>query len=81
MARFKSGISQTRSLLYGIARLLGDISAIQRGPKATAKRIGRRVAGKATGKMLGRLCEPPLPSLRSGSGFLLHQQPVVLRQA
>lgn len=55
MARRKSGISQTRGLLYGLARLLGDISAVSKGPKAATKRIGRRVAGRATGKMLGRL--------------------------
>ncbi|HHW91984.1 MAG TPA: hypothetical protein GX735_04745 [Firmicutes bacterium] len=55
MARKKSTISQTRSFLYGMARLLGDISAISKGPKATAKRIGRRVAGKATGRFLGKL--------------------------
>jgi hypothetical protein len=55
MARKKSTISQTRSFLYGMARLLGDISAISKGPKATAKRIGRRVAGKATGRFMGKL--------------------------
>ncbi len=55
MARKKSSLSQTRSFLYGLARLLGDISAVSKGPKATAKRIGRRAAGKATGRMLRRL--------------------------
>ncbi|HHX49841.1 MAG TPA: hypothetical protein GX711_00190 [Clostridia bacterium] len=55
MARKKSTISQTRSFLYGLARLLGDISAVNKGPQAMAKRVGRRVAGRTTGKWLGRL--------------------------
>lgn len=55
MARRRSGISQARGVLYSLARLLGDIQAVSKGPKATAKRIGRRVAGKVTARMLGRL--------------------------
>lgn len=42
-----------RSLLYFIARLMGDISAVQKG--TVGRRIGRRVAGRATGKALGKL--------------------------
>ncbi|NLY50932.1 MAG: hypothetical protein GX062_08035 [Firmicutes bacterium] len=53
--RKRSAISQTRSVLYGLARLLGDIQAVSKGPKAMAKRAGRRLAGKATGRALGRL--------------------------
>lgn len=48
-------ISQTRGFLYGLAKLLGDISAASKGPKATGKRIARRVTGKATGRALGKL--------------------------
>lgn len=55
MPRRKSTISKTRSLLYGLARLLGDISAASKGPDALAKRMARRAAGRATGRMLGRL--------------------------
>lgn len=55
MARRRSGISALRSGLYGLARLLGDIQAVSRGPKATAKRAARRMAGKAVGRMLGKL--------------------------
>ncbi len=55
MAKKKSSLSQARGLLYGLARLLGDMSAVSKGPKATAKRVGRRAAGKATGRILGRL--------------------------
>lgn len=51
----KNSISGLRSLLYGLARLLGDVSAVSKGPKATAKRVGRRAAGKAAGKALKKL--------------------------
>jgi len=37
-----------RSLLYFLARLLGDISAIRKG------RIGRRIARRLVGKAVGR---------------------------
>ena len=46
-------IGKTRSLLYLMARLLGDAGAVQRG--TVGKRIARRVAGRATGKLLGKL--------------------------
>lgn len=55
MARKRSGISQVRSSLYSLARLLGDISAASKGPDAMAKRLARRAAGKATGRILGKL--------------------------
>ncbi|MBS3975827.1 MAG: hypothetical protein KGZ75_03735 [Syntrophomonadaceae bacterium] len=55
MPRKKNPISQTRGILYGLAKFLGDISAVSKGPEATAKRLGRRAAGKATGRLLGRL--------------------------
>ena len=42
-----------RQLLYLIARLIGDFNAIQKGK--TNKRIARRIAGKVTGRGLGRL--------------------------
>jgi len=42
-----------RGLLYGIARILGDISAVNKGK--VGRRVGRRAAGKATGKGLGKL--------------------------
>ena len=46
-------ISKTRTLLYKLARFLGDVQAVKRGK--VARRVGRRVAGKATGRALGRL--------------------------
>lgn len=42
-----------RSLLYKLARLLGDVNAVKRG--RVGRRIGRRIAGRATGRGLGRL--------------------------
>ena len=54
MARRWNSPSLIRSMLYALARLLGDIQAICRGPNAVAKRLARRGAGKVTGRMLGR---------------------------
>jgi len=42
-----------RSLLYFLARLLGDIMAVRKG--RVGKRIGRRIAGRVTGRLLGKL--------------------------
>ena len=42
-----------RSLLYFIARLMGDINAVQKG--TVGRRVARRAAGKATGRALGKL--------------------------
>ena len=41
-----------RGLLYLVARLIGDATAIKKGK--VGKRVGRRAAGKVTGRMLGR---------------------------
>lgn len=51
--RRRSSISQTRGTLYKVARILGDVQAVQSG--RVGKRVARRVAGKATGRGLGRL--------------------------
>ncbi len=42
-----------RNFLYWLARLLGDVNAIQKG--RVGRRIGRRVAGRITGKGLRKL--------------------------
>jgi len=42
-----------RNLLYTLARLLGDLTAIKKG--RIGRRIARRGAGKLTGKGLGKL--------------------------
>ncbi|WP_188624096.1 hypothetical protein [Caldalkalibacillus thermarum] len=45
-----------RSFLYTLAKFLGDVQAVKSGdPKKMAKRVGRRTAGKATGRMLRKL--------------------------
>ncbi|MFO7951567.1 MAG: hypothetical protein R6U91_01975 [Bacillota bacterium] len=49
-------VHKTRGFLYWIARMLGDYSAVSSGSsKKMAKRAGRRVAGRATGKTLRKL--------------------------
>lgn len=40
-----------RTILYAIARLLGDLQALLRGPEAVGRRIQRRILGR----MLARL--------------------------
>ncbi|MFB4167063.1 hypothetical protein [Virgibacillus sp. JSM 102003] len=46
-------INNIRKLLYGLAKILGDVNAVKKGK--AGKRVGRRIAGKGTGKMLGKL--------------------------
>jgi hypothetical protein len=46
-------LTQLRSLLYKLARGLGDVNAVQRG--TVHKRVARRAAGRGTGRMLRRL--------------------------
>lgn len=43
----------TRGWLYKIARIMGDVNAVEKG--RVGRRVGRRIAGRATGRMLGRL--------------------------
>jgi hypothetical protein len=45
-------ISKIRSLLYFVARFLGDVTAVKKG--AIGKRVLRRAAEKATGRFLGK---------------------------
>jgi len=42
-----------RSSLYKIAKIMGDVNAVQKGK--VGKRIARRAAGKATGRTLRKL--------------------------
>lgn len=42
-------------MLYWLARLLGDVTAVSRGPTALGKRLLRRAAGRVTGRALRRL--------------------------
>lgn len=54
MPRSRSLISALRSFLYGLAKLLGDVQAVRRGPEAMVKRLARRQAGRMTSRMLWR---------------------------
>jgi len=42
-----------KSTIYKILRISNDINAIKKGK--VGKRIGRRVFGKATGRLMGKL--------------------------
>lgn len=46
-------INKVRNILYTIARILGDINAVQKGK--IGQRIARRGAGRITGSLLGKL--------------------------
>jgi len=46
-------MNRIRSLLYGLAKLLGDANAVKQGK--VGRRIARRGAGKLTGRGLGKL--------------------------
>jgi len=49
-------INKTRGLLYKLAKLLGDISAVSGNkPGKITKRIARRGTGKATGKLFRKI--------------------------
>ena len=49
-------INKTRGILYKLAKLLGDISAVSNGkPVKMIKRITRRMTGKATGRIFKKL--------------------------
>jgi hypothetical protein len=53
LSRSAMSVNKTRGLLYRIARLLGDVNAVQKG--TAHKRIVRRAVGRQTGKGLRRL--------------------------
>ena len=49
-------ISKTRGVLYKLARILGDVQAVSSGkPSKVAKRAGRRIVGKSTGRAMRKL--------------------------
>lgn len=43
-----------RSWLYAVARLLGDVNAVRRGPAALARRAVRKAVRREVGKALQR---------------------------
>jgi hypothetical protein len=46
-------VGKIRNVLYGTSRWLGDANAVKRG--TVGKRIVRRAAGYATGRILGKV--------------------------
>jgi hypothetical protein len=46
-------LGQIRTVLYTVAKFLGDLNAVEKG--RLAQRLGRRIVGKLTGRLLGRL--------------------------
>jgi hypothetical protein len=46
-------INKTRGVLYRVARILGDVNAVQKG--TVGRRATRRVVGKQTGRTLRKL--------------------------
>ena len=48
-------ISSTRTLLYRAARLLGDVQAIRKGPRAVVKHAARKATGRAYGWAIRRI--------------------------
>ena len=46
-------ISKVRGLLYRLARLLGDVNAVEK--RKVPQRVERRIVGRAVGRILGRL--------------------------
>ena len=52
----KMNINRTRVILYKLAKLLGDLSAVSSNrPDKVTKRVARRITGKATGKVFRKL--------------------------
>ena len=49
-------ISSFRGFLYAFAKILGDVQAVKSKRKgAISRRVGRRIAGRITGKGLRKL--------------------------
>ncbi|MGB9901333.1 MAG: hypothetical protein ACPLEW_11045 [Pseudothermotoga sp.] len=48
-------INKIRRALYKTQRVLGDIEAVSKGPKAVAKRIARRTVGRVFAKTMRKI--------------------------
>ena len=46
-------INKVRGLLYRLARLLGDVNAVEKGK--VPQRVERRIVGRMTARILGKL--------------------------
>lgn len=53
MDRRKRNVNKIRSFLYKTSKYLSDVNAVQKG--TIGKRIMRRAAGKATGKLTKKI--------------------------
>jgi len=53
-------LGNLRRVLYGTAKALGDVQALthKKPGRAIPKRVGRRLAGKLTGRLLASLFRP-----------------------
>jgi hypothetical protein len=49
----RSSLNAFRSFLCWLARLLGDVQAVRRGPDVVGPRLVRRTTGNVTGRMRG----------------------------
>lgn len=48
-------LSGFRSSLYRLARIIGDVQAIRRGPRAVMTRLGRKFALRKTGTWINHI--------------------------
>ena len=46
-------ISRVRGFLYSLARFLGDVNAVEKGK--VPQRVERRIVGRMTARILGKL--------------------------
>lgn len=44
-----------RSLLYSIARAIGDAKAVSKGPRAIVKREERKILGRLASKVISKI--------------------------
>lgn len=53
-------INKFRSILYAVAKIIGDVQAAthKKPGQAIPNRIARRISGKVTGQLLGKIFPP-----------------------
>jgi hypothetical protein len=44
-----------RSWLYALARFMGDVNAIRRGPSRIVRRLGRKAVGRMAGRTINQI--------------------------
>ncbi|MGM0954603.1 MAG: hypothetical protein ACQEWO_01705 [Bacillota bacterium] len=65
-------INKIRSFLYKTSKYLGDVNAVQKG--TIGKRIMRRAAGKASGKLMNKDIQIKKPPKRAFSNGIYHNR-------